>query len=158
MSEETEEQRIQREVKKAMHRRPNLGGYDVKPDDDMTGHGWKKSLTVKYLERKENGEIWVEERDFYTKDFKCDCGANDYLWLIPQREGVGLGCCYCKTVDSTINKEYGILRKSYQITADEAYEILRAKGYKDKDAPMRPYLKALKYKKAKLYEARKRPK
>lgn len=137
--------------------RPNLGGYNVKPDDDMSGHGWKKEITVTYTKFKENGEIECEERDFYTKDFQCSCGSNEYLWLVSQKEGVGLACTYCKTVESTVHRDYGVFRKRYVVTPDQAYEIMKAKGYRDNDIPMRPLMKRLK-KKSKLYTSRKRPK
>lgn len=151
------EERVKRLEGKTLPR-PNLGGYNVKPDDDMSGHGWKKELTVKYLSIKENGKIVCSEIDFYVKDFQCSCGSNEFLWLVPQKEGVGLACCYCKTVESTVNRENGILRKTYEVTPNEALEIMRQKGYRHDEMPMRKFIKKLKFKKAKLFKERKRPK
>lgn len=160
MSEQEIEKKIVREVQKAMQKKPVMrdSGRAVKPDDDLSIHGWKKSMTVKYLSIKESGKIICEERDFYVKDFgNCECGSGDFLWIFPTKTGLGLACAYCRTASSTIDRRYGILRKTYEVSPEQAYQIMKEKGYNDRDMPMRKYIKKLKFKKARLYHKRKRP-
>lgn len=130
----------------------------IKPNDDMTNIGWRKSITIKYPYIKD-GKIFCQEIDFYVKDFGvCKiCGSNSYLWLVRQLHGgVGLACTYCRTYDSTVSKEAGIPRKPYEITLQECIEIFKAKGIKENDRDLRPFLK-LRKKSARKYAKRKRP-
>lgn len=132
-------------------------GYDVMPDDDMTGHGWRKEKTFKYVEIQENGKIKVEEYDFYVADMNHECGSKKYLWLSAQRSSMFLVCTWCKTVEP-IGRDFARKREEHFISPTEAIALMVAKGYRRSDMPVRPYLKLLRKSKPTLLTKRKRPK
>ena len=130
---------------------------DIDPEADMSGHGWRKAKTFKYVEIQENGKIKVEEYDFYVADMKHECGSTNYLWLSAQRSTMILACTWCKTTEP-IGRDFGRKRKEYFIEPKEAIALLVEKGYRRSDMPVRPYLKLLRKSKPSLLTKRKRPK
>ena len=100
-------------------------GYDVMPEDDMTKHGWRKSLTFKYLKMLENGKIRCLEYDFYVEDIKHDCGSTDFLWLSDQRSGMLLICTWCKSVEP-MGRDFGRKAKEYFVNVNEAIDSIGA--------------------------------
>jgi len=131
--------------------------YETSPKEDMSRHGWVKNLTFKYLSIQENGKVICEEYDFYTKDLQHDCGSNDYLWLVPEKDSPFLACTWCKTIE-TLSRDVAIKRKEYQVSPFKAIEILLARGYRKSSPPVRPYVKLAKRTSPKLLDPRKRPK
>lgn len=123
----------------------------------MSGHGWVKQLTFKYLSIKENGKIMCKEYDFYVKDIQHDCGSSDYLWFVPEKNGPFLACTWCKSVE-TLSRDVGIKRKEYIVSPFKAIEMLLARGYKKSSPPVRPYVKLAKKTSPKLLDPRRRPK
>ena len=134
-------------------------GYDVMPEDDMTGHGWRKEKTFKYVTIQENGKILVEEYDFYVEDIKHECGSTKYLWLSAQRSSMFLICTWCQTAEP-IGRDFGREAKDREhfISPKEAIALLVEKGYRRSDMPVRPYLKLMRKSKPQLLTKRKRPK
>lgn len=133
------------------------GGYDLPPDADMSGHGWRKSKTYKYLTIQEDGKIRCEEYDFYVQDIKHECGSTKYLWLSAQRSTMILVCTWCKTTEP-IGRDFARKRKEYLVSVAEAIAIMESKGYRRSDMPMRPYLKLLRASKPSDLIKRERPK
>ncbi len=131
-------------------------GYDIEPDTDMTGHGFRKALTFKYLHvDREKNIITVYEVDHYVKDFVCaSCETDRFTWLCPQRTGVYKTCLRCHKTTGPISQENGILRKTYQISPKEALQILEARSVPE--SMLKP-VKDMIYTK-KYVEPRKRPK
>jgi len=132
-------------------------GYETTQKEDMSGHGWVKQLTFKYLSILENGKIICEEYDFYVKDIQHECGSSEYLWLVPEKASPFLACTWCKTVE-TLSRDVGVKRKRYEVSPHKAIAILLARGYKKSSPPMRPFLKLAKKTSPKLLDPRKRPK
>lgn len=130
-------------------------GYDIDPDTDMTGHGFAKSLTFKYLSHDaEKGTITVHEVDHYVRDFVCaSCQTDKYTWLMAQRTGVYKTCLRCHKTTGPISQEDGIMRKTYEITPQQALAILD-----ERSAPqwMKTPIQKMIYGK-KYVEPRKRP-
>lgn len=160
MSKELSEKKV-REVLRRMEvekkaKKPQ--GYDIRPNEDMSGHGWVKEVTFKFLNDVEGKPkiMRCTEVDFYTKDFMCQCGSNKFLWFAPQRNGVYLCCTFCRTSEGPLSHEAGIVREEYEISIEEALQIMRERGWKDTDELMRVYLKRSKGK-AKAFVPRARP-
>lgn len=106
--------------------------YTIEPNQDMTGFGWRKELTYKYIIQDEKtGKAIVTEVDYSTaKRLNCDCKTNEFLWLIPQRTGVYVGCCQCKTVSGPLSEEHGDVIERKEISPLEALRIMEARGEK----------------------------
>lgn len=132
-------------------------GYDTSdPTRDMTGHGFAKELTFKYLHiNHEKNIITVTEVDHYVKDFRCmSCETDRFVWLSPQRTGVYKTCLRCHQTTGPISQEDGITRKTYEISPKQALAILN-----ERSAPShmkKPIQKMIFGKK--FVEPRKRPK
>ena len=151
------------EVMRELRRRKNAmkppQGYDVMPEDDMSGHGWEKNLTFKFIKDVEDKPkvLRVQEVDFYTSDLKHGCGSDKFLWLVPQRNGVYLACTYCSTVEGPISSEFGRTRKTYEVNIHEGIQIMLNRGWKVKDLPIRGLLKRAKGKRARDLIRKPRP-
>lgn len=122
----------------------DLPKRDRSPDRDMSGSGWVKSLTWKYLSITEDRKVLCEEYDFYadSEDLICECGTNRYLWLVPDKT-VLVACTYCNTA-MPIGRHLGIKRREYYIAPEEAIEILLKRPFRERDLPLRPYYKLMK--------------
>ena len=131
-------------------------GYDIKPDTDMSKHGFAKELTYKHLIVDEGkGTITVNEVDYYAQDFVCaSCETDRFVWLKAERTGVYKSCLRCEMTTGCLSQEFGIPRKSYTVTPEEALEIL--KGYNAPKQMIKPVEKILFGKK--FVPKRKRPK
>lgn len=140
-------------------REERVKGYDIAPDEDMSGHGWLKEVTFKFLSDIEGikDKLRCTEVDFYTKDQSHACGSNKFLWLSPQRNGVYLCCTWCQTSEGPITSEFGITRKTYEISVAQGIQIMLERGWNIKDLPIRGYLKRAK-KTARTFIPRARPK
>lgn len=125
------------------------------PARDMSGHGWSKSLTRKYILENDKG-LFCQEWDFYVEDIQHECGTSDYLWLSSDRT-MFLICMWCRSVE-TLSRERGILKKEYRITPNEALEILVSHKFRITDMPCRRFAKMLRKRSPKLLKRRPRPK
>lgn len=108
------------------------GGYKTQAGDDMTGHGWVKSYTWLDITRDKKTKKWtVTEYDFDTGNYQCaTCNTGDFLWLVPQSQGICLACTGCKEVDCALTKDGSYKIDSRVITPEKALEILQARGVK----------------------------
>lgn len=139
----------------AEERERRIGGYDLPLDADMTNMGWAKSLTWKYLTVREDKTILCEEYDFYVKDQMHQCGSQKFLWLVPDRTLI-LACTYCQTAE-TISRDAGIKRKEYIVSPQTAIQIMKDRGFRENQLPMRVFMK-LARKTARTFVPRDRPK
>jgi len=139
--------------KKAEKRRRRLleQHKDLPLDADMSGQGWKKSLTWKYVTQGEDGKYYVDEYDFYVDRFEslCQCGTNKFRWLVPDRM-LNLACTWCRTSE-TLSREAGYFRKRYEVTPEQAIEIYKSRGYNERDLPIRQILNYIVKKKPKNF-------
>jgi hypothetical protein len=106
-------------------------GYDTDdPERDMTGHGFAKSLTFKDIQvNEETGKITVFERDFYVREFECSsCQTDRFTWLMAGRTGVYKSCLRCGKTTGPVSMEDSILRKTYEITPQQALAILNERS------------------------------
>lgn len=127
---------------------------------DWSGLGFYKSCTFKYIKVDDKGKITCNEYDFFAHDpeIVCgQCGQSKYTYLKPERTGVYRSCVYCSTTDGPISKNFGTLRKSYQINTEEAISILEGRN-----APKREIMRFKKPKRRvsplqKMKQSRERP-
>ena len=131
-------------------------GYDIKPDTDMSKHGFAKELTYKHLlVDADKNIITVVEVDYYAKDFVCaSCETDRFIWLKAERTGVFKSCLRCETTTGCLSQEFGYEHATYKVTAEQAMEIL--KGYNSPKFMIKPVEKMLFGKKYR--PKRKRPK
>jgi hypothetical protein len=113
-------------------------GYDASdPSRDMTGHGFSKSCTFTDLQvNPEKDEIIATEYDFYVDDphvFCGQCGVPDFTWLMVQRTGVYRSCLRCGRTTGPLSLEFGVMRGSRKVTAEQALAILDERSAKNLD-------------------------
>lgn len=106
-------------------------GYDLQPEDDMTGHGWSKELVWRDIKLRE-GQCTETEFHYRASDFRCDeCKSADFMWLIPQRTGVYRCCLGCLKVNGPITVDAAmIIGTPKQVTPEVMYAVLVKRGVK----------------------------
>jgi len=98
-------------------------------ESQMTGEGWKKELTIKYILLR-NGVIYCQEYDFYADMMPCrqkNCGAN-HTWLKCLNGKLFWACAVHQTCYGPITLDEGLKRKEYVVDVDKAVEVAKESG------------------------------
>jgi len=107
-------------------------GYNLKAEDDMTGHGWAKELVWRKVDMDDAGR-WTERKyHFSAGDFPCGtCRTNDFTWLVPQRTGVYKACLGCGQANGPLTVDAAeLIGQPIPISAEEVYALYQARGIK----------------------------
>lgn len=94
---------------------------------------WFKEITFIYLgiDSKPNGDKYVkaEEFDFYVdENLVCrGCGTNKFVYLHPTSNAINRHCFRCG-VTMSIGKAFGVLRRTFEMSPDEAIRILKGRN------------------------------
>jgi len=107
-------------------------GYDVKAEDDMTGHGWAKELVWRKVAMDDSERWWERKYHFAATDYPCgNCKTTDFMWLVPQRTGIYKACLGCGLVNGPLTVDSAeLIGQPTSISPEEVYGLYKARGVK----------------------------
>lgn len=106
-------------------------GYDIEPDTNMTGHGFRKELDWRQIFKDPKGKWHIITYYFRASDFTCSsCNTSDYTWLSPQRTGIYKTCLGCNRTTGPLSLEFGEQVKDEVVEPEAIMELYKARKLK----------------------------